>query len=51
MCDATPNFYEGKIHKSCKLLNMQKIKNLVQLKKEDKLHNLMQSKQWQAFFL
>jgi len=50
MCNATPSFYEGEIHKSCKLLNMNKIKTWVKNNKNDKLHNLMQSKHWQAFF-
>ena len=34
MCNATPSLYEGKIHKSCKLLNMKKIKNWVNKKRK-----------------
>jgi len=50
MCDATPAAYTSKVADCCKLLVMEEMKALCLNKEKDKLYELMQSQNWQAFY-
>ena len=50
MCDASHTVYSCKEMDNCKLLVMEEMKQLCRNKDEKRLHELMQSPNWQAFF-